>query len=213
MELLAVAHPLAAPFAVAPPPAIVDRGGAPVKGRGDQVVAHVVAARIVAAALGDVDLARLGPVAVDVVLRHHPDGRPQPVALGHARRHLDAAVADRLLAFGVEPRRPHRVDDLALGRVADGRAGVSRVQVVHLRLRRGAFAVGAAIRRQVDCVAVDQLVVGDVGALERHGRHNVQALRIDVRIGLVLGGPVKGTGASSSSSALLLATRGMEYPR
>ena len=53
-------------------------------------------------------------------------------------------------------------------------------------------------------MAVDQLIISNFGALKRQGGYDVQALGVDIRIGLVGGGPVKG---SSTAPLLVIRTR------
>lgn len=125
MEAFRVLGSLASPFTVGLIPGIVEVRRAPVQGRADNVITERILFSVVATGLGDVDLSALGPLSIDGVLRHHPDGRPHPVSLGHFGHDLDTAVFDGLVAGSCEAGRSHGVDDQSTGCVADGRAGLT----------------------------------------------------------------------------------------
>lgn len=122
-----------------------------------------VVVAVVAPALCNVDLAAARPLPVDVGVGHHPDGRPEPGALGHLGDHFDLAIFDGSLAFGVDARAADRVDDGAGGLVA---ADGARVDV---QPRMGA----GAVCREVHDIVVVHFIKGDVCALRGQGRYDM----------------------------------------
>lgn len=79
----------------------------PVERRGYDIVASLRVSVVVSTGLGNVDLARGGPGPVSIVDRHHPDGRPEPVTLGHLGNNFDSAILDRVRLLGVDACRKH----------------------------------------------------------------------------------------------------------
>jgi hypothetical protein len=57
------------------------------------------------------------PLAIDIIPRHHPDSRPNPITRRHPSLDLDLAISDALADLGIQPGRLNWVDDLAGGRV------------------------------------------------------------------------------------------------
>lgn len=139
---------------VGPPEGVGQGGRAPVQRRGDDVVAALRVRVVVSARLGQVDLARLRPLAVRVVDGHHPDGGPEPVSLRQAGGDFDAAVFDGGSQAGVEAGGEDGRDD---GGVAGG--GVGGCYAV---LERGGCAVARG--EEVDFgVGEEELVVLEGG--------------------------------------------------
>ena len=66
---------------------------------------------MVASAFGNVDFSRTGPLAVCIIVRHHPDGGPQPVSLGHLCHDLDLAEGNGLFAFCGDTGAADGIDD------------------------------------------------------------------------------------------------------
>lgn len=111
-------HPLQDVLSRSPPESICSWRWAPVKCRVHSITTIRVVDRAVAFGLSNVDLTRLWPVAIDTVLRHHPNCRPKPIALWHLGHDLDATILDALLAFCYQSGTSHRVDDGASSHVA-----------------------------------------------------------------------------------------------
>lgn len=112
---------------------------------------HVVAAHfvrvVVSAGLHDVNFAGVGPLAVRVVLGHHPYRWPEPVPLWKLGLYFDAAVLDVDTAFGNEACRSRWRYDSSIGRVCHGVAICP-------------FGANAALFGQVDdIVLVDQVLI------------------------------------------------------
>src|SRR5277367_1400293 len=133
-------------------PRIVVRIRPPMQAAGDDIVAAERIRVVVAAALHDVNFAAGGPRAVGVGDGEHPDGGPEPVALGDAGGDFDAAVFDGGAGFGVEAPGFDGLDDGAVGGVGAGYAVAPE--------RGGAGAVGGEVD---DCVGVDQGLVLESG--------------------------------------------------
>lgn len=151
------------------------------------VAATLSVATFVASRLHNVNLAATRPVTIDRLLRHHPDSRPQPVTAGQLSRDLDTAIGDALLALCRQASGADRRDQAALDGVrGDDARGV---------LGAGAGAVAAVLVGQVEGVVGEDLVVGDGGGLVGEGGHDVEAVLVDVRVALVVGGPVEAAGA------------------
>jgi hypothetical protein len=72
---------------------------------------------VVAAGFGNVDFARLRPDAVCIFDRHHPDGRPEPVASRKFGGDFNTAVFDDGPLFSVDATRFDWVDDGTVGGV------------------------------------------------------------------------------------------------
>ena len=128
------------------PPAVVIGVGTEVQRTGDDVVAALSVALVVAARLHDVDLAGARPGAIYAVLGQHPDGRPQPVSSGQLGDDLNATVLDVGAELGVDATRLDRVDDGAVGSVG-GSDAVSPV------------ATGAAVTAEIDGVVVSKILL------------------------------------------------------
>ena len=133
------------PLHVRLPPGVGGGRGAPVQSAAHDVVAPLPVAVVVAARLYNVDLPAGGPGSVFVAHRHHPDGRPQPVALRQDRRHFHATVADRGAFFGVDAAGFDGWDDGAIGGVCGG--------VAVIECRAGAVCQGEVV------VCREQLIV------------------------------------------------------
>ena len=132
-------------------------GGTPVSSAVVDVAATFAVLGTVATRLHDVNLATPWPVAVHVVLGHHPDRRPEPIALGELSDNLDLAVANALLALGAEAGRTDRRDHVAFVRVGADEAGGVFVAC--------ARAVATRALVQVEGVVGVHLVGGDIGCL------------------------------------------------
>lgn len=135
---------------VVAPPSIILLVRPKVQRAADDVVAALAVREVVAAGLHDVELAGPRPRPVHAVRGQHPDGGPQPVALGQLGLDLDAAVRDGRATACVEARGFDRVHDGAVGRVGGCHA------VLPAR-------AGAAVAAEVDYGAV---VVDEVSVLE-----------------------------------------------
>lgn len=123
----------------------------------DDVVATGGVRVVVAARLHDVDLARPRPVAVGCVLGQHPDGGPQPVALGQLRHHLHPSKLDVSARLGIDACRLDRIDDGAVSRVGRRNAAVP----VRPRARAG-------VQQVDDVVRVDEFLVLQRGLEVQH---------------------------------------------
>ena len=66
---------------------------------------------MVASAFRDIDISRTRPLAVGIVVRHHPDGRPQPVSLRHLCNNLNLAKGDGLFTLCRDTATAYRIDD------------------------------------------------------------------------------------------------------
>ena len=143
----------------------------------------------VATRLHNVDLATPWPVAVDVVLGHHPDRRPEPISLRKFSNNLDLTITDAFLALGAETGRANGRNHVALLRVGANEAGGVLIAC--------AGAVATCTLVQVESVVGVHLVGSDIGGLSGEGRYDVKAIGIDVAVLFVGGGPVEGVVAET----------------
>jgi hypothetical protein len=139
---------------------------------------------VVTTALRDIDLATSRPVAVNRLLGHHPDGRPEPVAFGHLCDNLDLTIANALLSLGSQACRSDRRDHGALLGVGSDEARRVRAAC--------AGTVTALLVADVECVVGPHLIWCDGCCLIREGRHDVQTLCVDIAILLIGRGPIEG---------------------
>jgi len=164
-------------------------GRAPVSSAVVNVATTFAVLAAVATGLHDVDLTTPWPLAVDVVLGHHPDRGPEPISLRKLSDNLDLTVANALLALGAETGRADRGNHVAFLGVGANEAG--RVLVACAR------SIATCTVVQVEGVVGVHLVDSDIGSLGGKGRHNVKAISIDIAVLLVGGGPVEGVVAEA----------------
>lgn len=158
-------------------------GRAPVSGTVVDVAATFAVLAAVATRLHDIDLATPRPLAVDVVLGHHPDRGPEPITLGKLCNNLDLTVTNALLALSGETGRADGRNHVAFGGVGANEAGGVLVAC--------ARAVATSALVQVESVVGVHLVGSNIGGLGGEGRHDVKAISVDVAVLVVGGGPVE----------------------
>lgn len=158
-------------------------GRAPVGSAVVYVATTLAVLAAVATRFHDVDLATPWPIAVDVVLGHHPDRGPKPISLGELSDNLDLTVTNALLALGAETGRTDGRNHVAFFGVGANEAGGVLVA--------GAGAIATCALVQVEGVVGVHLVGGDVGGFGSEGRDDVKAISVDVAVLLVGGGPVE----------------------
>ena len=122
MELLAERRVQGISLHIGPPEGVVRTIGAPVQCAGHDVVSACRVRVIIAATLGNVDLAAGRPDAVGGLDGQKPDGRPEPVALREFGGHFDAAVFDGAAFLGVDATGADGRDDGAVGGVSGRQA-------------------------------------------------------------------------------------------
>lgn len=144
---------------------------------------------VVAATLSDIDLTTSGPVAVNRLLGHHPNGGPEPVTFGHLRNNFDLTVANALLSLGGQACRADRRDHGTLLRVRSDEARRVRAAC--------AGAITTLLVADVEGIVGPHLIWCDGRCLICEGRHNVQTLFVDVAVLLVGRGPVEGAVAEA----------------
>lgn len=151
-------------------------------------VVHVAATLgvfgIVSARLGDINFATPRPVAVDRLLWHHPNGRPQPVAFGHLGNNLNLTIADAFLSLGGQASRSDRRDHGAL-------LGVRSEEARRVR-SACARTVATLLVAKIERVVGPHLIRCDGCCLVCQGRHDVQTFCVDIAVPVVGGSPIKG---------------------
>lgn len=158
-------------------------GWAPVSSAVVNIAATFAVIAAVATRLHDINLATPWPLAVDVVLGHHPNRRPEPISLRKLCNNLDLTVTNALLALGAETGRADGRDHVAFRRVGADEAGGVLVTC--------ARSIATCALVEVESVVGVHLVGSDIGGLGGEGRHDVKAISIDVAVPLVGGGPVE----------------------
>lgn len=106
------------------------------------------------------------PNSVDIICREHPDGGPEPVALGQFCNHLDATVPDTFLALGGDASRSHRRNHVAF----DGVRSDDTRCVLCRRARTVAAILGLP---EIEGVVGVQLIVGNGSRFVGERRYNM----------------------------------------
>ena len=154
--------------------------------RADRIAAIGVILTTVSARLGDVNLSTHRPWTVYRRLRHHPDGRPEPVSLRHLCDDFHTAIFERLLALGREASTTYWINNSTCGLVTTN--GAHRV------------VVGAASSSccQVHRVAINNLGGSDVCSLGGECWNNVKTFCIDVCIFRIVRRPIERAGSETT---------------
>lgn len=79
---------------------------------------------MVASAFRNIDFSGTRPFTIGIVVRHHPDGRPQPVSLRHLCNDLNLAKGDGLFTFCRDTATAYRIDNGTGGLVGSNRTVV-----------------------------------------------------------------------------------------
>lgn len=129
-----------------------------------EVSATFIIIAAIASRLHNINLTTSGPLSIHRLFRHHPDSRPDPIALGQLGNNLDSSISNTFVALGRQARRSHRRNHAALGRIGSYNAG--RILITRTR------AI-AAILRDVEGIIGEQLVSGDRSCLVGQSWDNV----------------------------------------
>lgn len=127
---------------------------------------------IVSSALHNINFSRGGPRAVGVILWHHPNGRPQPIANGKLSSNLDSPILDALFALCCQTCRLNRRDNGSYRWV-----GSNRTLVV---LGACAGAISSSFG-QIETVAIQNLLPWNSRVCGQC-RNNVKAILVSVRV-------------------------------
>lgn len=160
------------------PVGIIEGSRTPVKSRSKDIITAVGIVIIITTAFHDINLTRRRPTAILVFLRHHPDGRPKPIALWKLCSDLNLTILDELLTLGCETSRHDRVDHGSFLLAANSLA----VQV--------GFARAGGLC-EVDSMSIKELLLSNVGNLGRELRNNVETFRVGEGDLVRVGGPVE----------------------
>lgn len=124
------------------PKSVLDRVRAPVQRASDDVVSSKAVGVVVAPGFHDIDLTAGGPGPIGVRHRHHPDCRPQPVALGDLGMDFNPSICDACTEFSIDAAGLDWLDDRPVVDV-----GVRHAVKVNIRSRCTGTGGG-----KIDCI-------------------------------------------------------------